>query len=134
MREFDYYYDQVVCVGELLSTAIVSHYLNEIGVGNNWIDVRDIIRTDDNFRDAIIDWDYTSDKVRNEVLPAFESHDIVLTQGYIGCKVPYGHCSSLRASSAVGRLRWVIVVKGKTLNRERQNNWFKNITLSKNKF
>src|SRR5436190_22980575 len=58
VREYDYYYDQVVCVGELLSTAIVSHYLNETGISNKWMDVRDIIRTDDNFRDANIDWEY----------------------------------------------------------------------------
>ena len=63
VRAFDYYYDQVVCVGELLSTCIVSHYLNEMKVDNKWIDVRDIIRTDDNFRDATIDWEYTAKKV-----------------------------------------------------------------------
>ena len=62
VREYDYYYDQVVCVGELLSTAIISHYLNETGISNKWMDVRDIIRTDDNFRDANIDWEYTQVK------------------------------------------------------------------------
>ena len=36
-REYDYYYDQVVCVGELLSTAIISHYLNETGISNKWV-------------------------------------------------------------------------------------------------
>ncbi|MBC7723099.1 MAG: aspartate kinase, partial [Pedobacter sp.] len=59
VREYDYYYDQIVCIGELLSTCIVSHYLNEIGVLNTWLDVRDIIRTDNNFRDATIDWEIT---------------------------------------------------------------------------
>src|SRR6185436_2607303 len=43
VRDFDYYYDQVVCIGELLSTTIISHYLNQEGVDNTWIDVRDII-------------------------------------------------------------------------------------------
>ena len=42
VRDYDYYYDQVVCIGELLSTSIISHYLNEIGIKNKWIDVRDI--------------------------------------------------------------------------------------------
>jgi aspartate kinase len=50
VRDFDYYYDQVVCIGELLSTAIVSAYLNEAGIANQWMDVRDIVRTDDDFR------------------------------------------------------------------------------------
>src|SRR3954465_1539566 len=63
VREYDYYYDQIVCIGELLSTSIVSFYLNEAGVANKWIDVRDIIRTDDNFRDANIDWSYTAKKI-----------------------------------------------------------------------
>ena len=84
VREFDYDYDQVVCIGELLSTAIVSSYLNEIGVTNTWIDVRDIFRTDDNFRDANIDWNFTKNAVNNTVLPIFESQTIILTQGFIG--------------------------------------------------
>lgn len=84
VRSYDYYYDQVVCVGELLSTAIVSHYLNEAGVSNKWLDVRDIIRTDDNFRDANIDWEFTLNKTRSSVAPLFAESDIVLTQGFIG--------------------------------------------------
>ncbi len=84
VRNFDYYYDQVVCVGELLSTAIISHYLNEIGISNKWLDVRDIFRTDDNFRDAGIDWGFTNNRVQSEVKPLFSQTDIVLTQGFIG--------------------------------------------------
>jgi aspartate kinase len=84
VREFDYYYDQVVCVGELLSTAIVSAYLLEAGIDNKWIDVRDIFRTDDNFRDANIDWVYTRRKVDTDVTPLFSNSNIVLTQGFIG--------------------------------------------------
>jgi len=84
VQGFDYYYDQVVCIGELLSTVLVSAYLNEIGFANHWIDVRDVIRTDDNFRDANIDWLYTSEKVENVVLPLLKEHKVVLTQGFIG--------------------------------------------------
>ena len=84
VREYDYYYDQIVCCGELLSTSLVSIYLNEIGIKNKWIDVRDIVRTDDNFRDAYIDWKYTNEKVKTAVEPLFEETDIVITQGFIG--------------------------------------------------
>ncbi len=84
VHEYDYYYDQVVCVGELLSTAIVSHYLNETGISNKWLDVRDIIRTDDNFRDATIDWEYTLSKVKETIAPELENSGILLTQGFIG--------------------------------------------------
>jgi aspartate kinase len=84
VRDYDYYYDQIVCAGELLSTAIVSHYLNEAGICNQWVDVRDIIRTDDNFREAIIDWEYTTAKVSAAITPLFTKNNIVLTQGFIG--------------------------------------------------
>ncbi len=84
VRNFDYYYDQVVCCGELLSTFIVSHYLDHAGLANQWLDVRDVMRTDDNFRDAGIDWDYTRRKTETEVLPRFGKTTIVITQGFIG--------------------------------------------------
>jgi len=84
VREFDYYYDQVVCVGELLSTAIISAYLNECKIKNQWIDVRDIFRTDDNFRDASIDWTYTQQKVTEDIVPLYKQTDIIVTQGFIG--------------------------------------------------
>ncbi|MFI5153033.1 MAG: aspartate kinase [Chitinophagales bacterium] len=83
-REYDYYYDQIVCVGELLSTAIVSDYLNETGISNFWFDVRDIFRTDDNYRDANINWAFTQGRINEMVRPLFENHAILLTQGFIG--------------------------------------------------
>jgi aspartate kinase len=84
VRDYDYYYDQIVCSGELLSTAIVSSYLNSIELHNNWLDVRDIFRTDDNFRDATIDWTFTQQKVTDVIVPIFSETDIILTQGFIG--------------------------------------------------
>jgi aspartate kinase len=85
VREYDYYYDQIVCVGELLSTSIVSTYLNEIGIKNQWLDVRDIFRTDDNFRDAAIDFEFTQQQVNAQVKVLFDEFDIIITQGFIGC-------------------------------------------------
>jgi aspartate kinase len=84
VRDYDYYYDQVVCIGELLSTSIVSHYLNETGIKNKWVDVRDIFRTDDNFRDAAIDWVFTEERINGQIVKLFNGADIVLTQGFIG--------------------------------------------------
>ena len=84
VRDYDYYYDQIVCCGELLSTAIISTYLNTAGIKNQWIDVRDILRTDDNFRDADIDWDYSQQKVQEIVVPLFAANNIIITQGFIG--------------------------------------------------
>lgn len=82
VREFDYYYDQVVCVGELLSTSIVSHYLNEVHIANEWLDVRDLVRTDNNFRDAGIDWIVTEQRVQSAI--GSSSPHIYITQGFIG--------------------------------------------------
>lgn len=84
VKEFDYYYDQIVCIGELLSTSIVSAYLNNSGIKNKWIDVRDIIRTDDNFRNGVIDWHVTSQKINEVLLPLMKEYNIILTQGFIG--------------------------------------------------
>ncbi|MFT3934909.1 MAG: aspartate kinase [Chitinophagaceae bacterium] len=84
VREYDYYYDQVVCSGELMSTAIVSAFLNEEGLSNQWLDVRDIIRTDDNFRDANIDIAFTNRRVQEKIMPAFDKTNFVITQGFIG--------------------------------------------------
>ncbi len=84
VRGYDYYYDQVVCVGELLSTTIVSFYLNENGISNQWIDVRDVFRTDDEFRNANINWEFTAVRVKGEIKKALSQHGIVLTQGFIG--------------------------------------------------
>ena len=84
VRDYDYYYDQIVCTGELMSTSIISAYLNESGIANTWIDVRDIFRTDNNFRDASIHWEYTRNKALTDIVPLFEKDNIVLTQGFIG--------------------------------------------------
>ena len=85
VREYDYYYDQIVCLGELLSTCILSHFLNEWGIANKWVDVRDYIRTDNNFRDANIDWEISTEKIQglmDQVIGA--SSKMLITQGFIG--------------------------------------------------
>ena len=84
VREYDYYYDQIVCAGELLSSSIVSAFLQSEKIKNTWIDVRDIIRTDDNFRDATVDLAFTQNKIHELILPIFNETNIVITQGFIG--------------------------------------------------
>lgn len=85
-REYDYVYDQIVSVGEIISTKIVSAYLNHVGVSNNWVDVRNIIQTDNTHRDARVDWELT-EKLAQERLTDFFSQNkrnIIITQGFIG--------------------------------------------------
>ena len=84
VRSYDYYYDQIVCCGELFSTCIVAHYLAEQKVKIKWLDVRDIFRTDNNFRDAGVDFAFTEGKINENVNPLFHEYDVVMTQGFIG--------------------------------------------------
>jgi aspartate kinase len=84
VRSYNYYYDQIVCVGELLSTAIVSNFLHNEGILNHWVDVRDIFATDDQFNAANLDWGKTTVRFSELILPLFKQNNIVLTQGFIG--------------------------------------------------
>lgn len=84
VRQYDYYYDQIVCIGELLATTLVSAYLNEIGLVNQWLDVRDIIRTDNQFRQAEVNESVTAAQIQKNLLPQLEKHQMVVTQGFIG--------------------------------------------------
>lgn len=80
--QFDYEYDQLVCFGELLSTAIVSAFLNQNDVPNQWLDIRDSLRTDDLYREAGIDWKWSEMLVNNSF--TFQNTELYVTQGFIG--------------------------------------------------
>lgn len=81
---YDYVYDQIVSLGELLSTNIFSHYLNRQGLQNTWIDVRDVVRTNNTYRDAQVDEAFTQKQVTEKILPVLEQTGIVVTQGFVG--------------------------------------------------
>src|SRR5215217_1032234 len=81
---YDYSYDQIVCMGELLSTRIFAFYLQQEGLKNEWIDVRDVVRTDDTYRDARVDWEISSRQATQVMRPVLERGISVVTQGFIG--------------------------------------------------
>jgi len=83
-REYNYYYDQIVSVGELLSSRMVSAYLNEVKIKNTWLDVREVLRTDACFREANVDWTNTEKFVEMQAQSLFQENNIALTQGFIG--------------------------------------------------
>src|SRR5690606_9144694 len=83
MDPYDYLYDQVVAVGELVSTTIVSHYLNSIGVQSCWIDARDYILTDNTHREGRVDWKVTAARIQKQ-LPELLERQLLVTQGFIG--------------------------------------------------
>ncbi|WP_407406021.1 aspartate kinase [Chryseobacterium sp.] len=76
---YNFVYDQVVSCGEMISTKIVSEYLNDNQFTNQWLDARDYIKTDDSYRDGVVNWDKTKENI--ETLNPFTCY---VTQGFIG--------------------------------------------------
>lgn len=77
---YNFVYDQVISYGEIVSTTIVSYYLNEKGLKNNWVDVRNFIKTDTNYRDANVDWEQTQKLISKGI----KKKTVNITQGFIG--------------------------------------------------
>ena len=83
-ENYDYIYDQIVSVGELLSTIILAAFLNQEQLPTHWLDARDIILTDDIFREGWVQWEETEKRAQRHVKPLLEKGGFVLTQGFIG--------------------------------------------------
>lgn len=82
-EDYDFSYDQIVSFGELISTTIVTSYLNEVGVKSSFVDAREMIVTDDTYREGIIDWESTQSAVKEKLLEQ-RSDEVSITQGFIG--------------------------------------------------
>ncbi len=78
-----YLYDQIVSIGEVVSTKIVAAYLNLVGAFTIWVDARNYIKTDNNYREANVQWEKTTEAIQKH-LPSFLEKGIVVTQGFIG--------------------------------------------------
>lgn len=77
---YNFVYDQVVSFGEIVSTTIISHYFNQQGLENTWLDVRSIIKTDTTYRDALVNWDAT----QKNIIKAVKKNAFLITQGFLG--------------------------------------------------
>lgn len=91
--DYNFDYDQVVSFGELVSTNIISAYLRECGIDNEWLDVRQIIATDNNYRSAQVDWTRTGGNAAR-LEAAVEQYGVVVTQGFIASSAE-GHTTTL---------------------------------------
>ncbi len=78
---YNFIYDQVICTGELASTIIVHAYLNEIGVSANWLDAKLAIKTNNTYREAVVNWESTSKNIQTILK---DKKGITITQGFIG--------------------------------------------------
>lgn len=85
---YDYLYDQTVSFGEILSTRIVSAYLNTRQIKTTWLDARKLVKTDNIHRQAKVDWGATQNIIRSQVAQHKETK-ILLTQGFIGSNAKF---------------------------------------------
>ena len=92
VADFDQVYDQVVSLGEVLSSVIVHHYLLSRNVKSHWIDARNFIQTDSTFREGKVDWSATAESIQE--LRSILSDHIIITQGFIG-RTPDGYSTTL---------------------------------------
>jgi len=77
-------YDQVVPLGELLSTLLLDAYLNQVGIASKWFDARDFISTNENYTEASVDFNSTETKMKSGFHHELLAHTIAVTQGFIG--------------------------------------------------
>lgn len=81
---YDFEYDQIVSIGEVVSTLIVDAFLREEGHSSAWADARKLIRTDHRYRDGNVDWDKTRALIEERLQPVLKDVSCVVTQGFIG--------------------------------------------------
>lgn len=81
--DYDFIYDQIVSIGELVSTRIVAAYLNKAGLKTQWIDVRGYIHTDNKYREGTVLWDKTRASIAQNI-PTLLDKGFVITQGFLG--------------------------------------------------
>ena len=83
-HSFDFEYDQIVSMGEVISTKIISAYLNDVGLQNKWVDARGLIQTDNSYREGKVDFALTESLIKRDLEKVFTSTNIIVTQGFIG--------------------------------------------------
>ena len=76
---YNFVYDQVVSCGEMISSKILSEYLNDINFSNAWLDARDYIKTDDTYREGVVNWQETENNISG-----LDQNQSYVTQGFIG--------------------------------------------------
>jgi len=81
---FDFEYDSIVSFGEMFSSVILSHYLNLKGIQNTWFDITRVLITDNDFRNAKVNWEKTQENVKTILVPVIKQNKITVLQGFIG--------------------------------------------------
>ncbi len=81
---YDFEYDQIVSLGEVISTLILNAILVHANLASVWVDAREIIRTNSNYREGEIDWNTTENKMKPLFDSLFVANDMIVIQGFLG--------------------------------------------------
>ncbi len=84
LPDYNQVYDQIVSMGEIISTKIIAAYLTGKSLKNKWLDVRGVIQTDNTYREGKVNYELSEQCVKSELIPLFKENKIVVTQGFIG--------------------------------------------------
>ncbi|MFW6043456.1 MAG: aspartate kinase, partial [Marinilabiliaceae bacterium] len=113
---FDFEYDQIVSFGELLSTRLVSAYLHFSGIDNQWVDIRYVLKTDDIYRDATVDWELTPSLMQETF--SRDGASVYVTQGFLG-----GTLSNLTTTLGREGSDYTAAIIGNALHAEQVTVW-----------
>lgn len=91
---YSFEYDQIVSLGEVISSKIVASFLFEKGHSATWADARKLVRTNNLYQEGNVDWAKTEELIETRFLPVFQSFDIQVTQGFVG-HTPEGFTTTL---------------------------------------
>lgn len=80
--KYGFEYDQIIPFGEIISTKIVSEFLNYKKVKNKWLDIRKYLKTDSNHREANINWELSNKLITKKI--DFINENLYIAQGFIG--------------------------------------------------
>lgn len=83
-ENYDCEYDKLISWGEVISTKIIHSYLLEQKINSKWVDARELIKTNSNYRNAAINWETTCTNCKEMIVESFNKYDIIITQGFIG--------------------------------------------------
>ena len=77
---YNFIYDQIVSIGELVSSKMLYHSCKKAGINVGWLDVRDVLVTDNTYREAKVIWKDTNQRMNDKVRSLFEKFDCIITQ------------------------------------------------------
>lgn len=129
-EDINFAYDQVVSIGSLMSSQILSAYLNESALATQWLDARDIILADDEFRNGNIQLDETKSRAQSSIQPLLKQGSFVLTQAALGTTTEN---YSIILNSSEGSA-YSVAILGDCLNAKELYSWTKALTADVNSF